>query len=88
MTLLVQVDKENLIESLFNCYTLLIHILVFTIINKLPYTSFCLTLLLFFLKKINNLLHRVWWQAMVATQGIYLSYKRKRKEDKEILEII
>jgi len=38
--LLVQVDKKNLIELLFNCYTLLIHILLFTSIYKVLHISF------------------------------------------------
>ena len=32
---------------------------------------------LFFLKKVNNLLHGAQWQAMIVTQGYYLSYERK-----------
>ena len=38
--LLVWVDKENLIEFLFVCYTLLIHISVFTLIYKVLHISF------------------------------------------------
>ena len=38
--LLVQVDKENLIEFSFVYYTLLIHISVFTLIYKVLHISF------------------------------------------------
>ena len=38
--LLVQGDKKNSIKSLFNCCTLLIHILLFTSIYKVPHISF------------------------------------------------
>jgi len=37
--LLVQVDKENLIEFSFVYYTLLIYVSVFTLIYKVPYIS-------------------------------------------------
>ena len=38
--LLVQVDKKNLIELLFNCCILLIYILLFTSIYKVLHISF------------------------------------------------
>jgi len=44
--LLVWVDKENLIESSFNCCILLIYILLFTSIYKVPHISFELFLLI------------------------------------------
>jgi len=37
-----------------------------------------MVLVFFSKKKINNLLHRARWQAVVVTQGYYLSFERRK----------